>query len=79
MNKIERMGTAEKVALYAVFAIYSLGVANAILNDLRAPEPGTNIERPDSPIIDRGPGCDIIPWTAPATEDGAGVRVIACA
>ena len=79
MNKIERMGTAEKVALYAVFAIYSLGIANATLTNCFDPEPGRNIERPDSPVIDSGPGCDIIPWTAPSTPDGTGVRVIACA
>ncbi len=79
MNIVERMGAPEKVALAVAFVIYSLGVTNAILNDHRDPEPGTNIERPDSPTLDRGPGCDIIPWTAPATKDGAGVRIIACA
>ncbi len=73
------MHKPEKVALIVAFAIYSLGVTNAIFDDHRDPKPREDIERPDSPTLDRGPGCDIIPWTAPATEDGAGVRVIACA
>lgn len=73
------MHKPEKVALIVAFAIYSLGVTNAIFDDYRDPEPRIDIERPDSPVIDRGPGCDIIPWTAPATKDGAGVRIIACA
>ncbi len=79
MNTIERMGTPEKVALWAVFALYSYGVVNAIFADYRDPEPRINIERPDNPVVDWRPGCDIIPWTAPPTEDGARVRVIACA
>ena len=79
MNQNEQMRTPEKVALWAVFAILSLGVANATFNPYVDPEPRINLERLDSPVIDWRPGCDIIPWTAPATEDGAGVRVIACA
>ena len=70
---------AERVALTICFGLYLVGATYVTFHGYFDQEPRTTIERLDRFDADIRPGCDPVPWPPAPFENGAGVRVIACA